>query len=195
MWNLIRKLRYLKRRGRCFDLSLKDTSKFISLILRHKPETIGITLDEHGWANVDELIAGVAKTHPIDMTILEHIVAEDEKQRYSFNEDKTLIRANQGHSIPVDVELEEKQPPEILYHGTGEKYVSSINEQGLIPKSRLYVHLSGDEETAHKVGQRHGKPVIYKVKSGDMYRDGYNFFCSVNGVWFTKKVPVKYLFN
>ncbi|MDO4423004.1 MAG: RNA 2'-phosphotransferase [Eubacteriales bacterium] len=182
------------RRGRCFELSLKETSKFISLILRHKPETIGITLDEHGWANVDELIAGIAKTHPIDMAILEQIVAEDEKQRYSFNEDKTLIRANQGHSIPVDVELEEKQPPEILYHGTGEKYVSSINEQGLIPKSRLYVHLSGDEETARKVGQRHGKPVIYKVKSGKMYNDGYKFFCSVNGVWLTKSVPVKYLY-
>ena len=172
-------------------MSLKETSKFISLILRHKPETIGITLDEHGWANVDELIAGVAKTHPIDMAILEQIVAEDEKQRYSFNEDKTLIRANQGHSIPVDVELEEKQPPEILYHGTGEKYVASINEQGLIPKSRLYVHLSGDEETAVKVGRRHGKPVIYKVKSGDMFRDGYKFFCSANGVWLTKsKEPI-----
>lgn len=175
-------------------MSLKETSKFISLILRHKPETIGITLDEHGWANVDELIAGIAKTHPIDMAILDQIVAEDEKQRYSFNEDKTLIRANQGHSIPVDVELEEKQPPEILYHGTGEKYVSSINEQGLIPKSRLYVHLSGDEETARKVGQRHGKPVIYKVKSGEMYNDGYKFFRSVNGVWLTKSVPVKYLY-
>lgn len=183
----------MKRQGRCFDLGLKETSKFISLILRHKPEAIGITLDEHGWANVDELIAGVAKTHPIDMAILEQIVAEDEKQRYSFNEDKTLIRANQGHSIPVDVELEEKQPPEILYHGTGEKYVSSINVQGLIPKSRLYVHLSGDEETAHKVGRRHGKPVIYKVKSGEMYRDGYKFYRSVNGVWLTKIVPVKYL--
>lgn len=174
-------------------MSLKDTSKFISLILRHKPETIGITLDEHGWANVDELIAGVVKTHPIDMAILEQIVAEDEKQRYSFNEDKTLIRANQGHSIPVDVELEEKQPPEFLYHGTGEKYVSSINEQGLIPKSRLYVHLSSDEATALKVGQRHGKPFIYKVKSAVMYKDGYKFYRSVNGVWLTKSVPVKYL--
>ena len=172
---------------------LKNTSKFISLILRHKPETIGITLDEHGWANVDELIAGVSKTYPIDMDVLEQIVREDEKQRYSFNEDKTLIRANQGHSIPVDVELEEKEPPEFLYHGTGEKYMSSIDAQGLIPKSRLYVHLSFDEETAVKVGQRHGKPVIYTVKSGEMHKDGYKFFCSVNGVWLTKEVPVKYL--
>ena len=171
----------------------KETSKYISLILRHKPEVIGITLDEHGWANVDELIEGVSRTHPLDMAALELIVAEDEKQRYSFNEDKTLIRANQGHSIPVDVELDEKEPPEVLYHGTGEKSVSSIDRQGLIPKSRLYVHLSRDEETAVKVGSRHGKPVIYKVKSGEMYRDGYKFFCSVNGVWLTKEVPVKYL--
>ena len=171
----------------------KETSKYISLLLRHKPETIGITLDEHGWANVDELIEGVSRTYPLDMAALELIVAEDEKQRYSFNEDKTLIRANQGHSIPVDVELDEKEPPEVLYHGTGEKYVSSIDRQGLIPKSRLYVHLSRAEETAVKVGTRHGKPVIYKVKSGEMYRDGYKFFCSVNGVWLTKEVPVKYL--
>ncbi len=174
-------------------MSDKDTSKFISLILRHKPEVIGISLDEHGWASVDELIAGVSKTNPLDMEILDRIVSEDEKQRYSFNEDKTLIRANQGHSIPVDVELEEVEPPKILYHGTGEKYTSSIDEQGLIPKSRLYVHLSGDEETARKVGQRHGKPVVYKVRSGEMHRDGLLFYRSVNGVWLTKSVPVKYL--
>lgn len=171
----------------------KDTSKFISLILRHKPETIGIALDEHGWANVEELIEGVRKTHKLDMETLERIVAEDEKQRYSFNEDKTLIRANQGHSIPVDVELEEVVPPETLYHGTGEKYVASIDAQGLIPKSRLYVHLSGDKETATKVGTRHGKPVIYIVHSGDMHRDGFKFYRSVNGVWLTKEVPATYL--
>lgn len=174
-------------------MNQKETSKFISLILRHKPDVIGITLDEHGWANVDELIAGVSKTHPINMAILEQIVAEDEKQRYSFNEDKTLIRANQGHSIPVNVELEEKEPPEILFHGTGEKYVDSINKSGLIPKSRLYVHLSSNEETAYKVGTRHGKSVIYKVRSKEMYQDGYKFFCSVNGVWLTKAVPVRYI--
>ena len=127
------------------------------------------------------------------MAILEQIVEEDEKQRYSFNEDKTLIRANQGHSIPVDVELEEKEPPEYLYHGTGEKYVNPIDAEGLIPKSRLYVHLSSDKVTANKVGQRHGKPVIYKVHSGEMYRQGYKFYCSVNGVWLTKAVPVNFL--
>ncbi len=174
-------------------MSLKETSKFISLILRHKPEAIGITLDEHGWANVNELIEGISKTQPIDMATLEQIVEEDEKQRYSFNEDKTLIRANQGHSIPVDVELEEKEPPEFLYHGTGEKYVASIDVQGLIPKSRLYVHLSSDSDTAKKVGQRHGSPVIYVVNSGRMFRDGYIFYQSVNGVWLTKEVPLLYL--
>lgn len=174
-------------------MSFADTSKFMSLILRHKPESIGISLDEHGWANVDELIAGIAKTHKFDMDILEEIVRTDNKQRYSFNEDKTLIRANQGHSIPVDVELDEVEPPAELWHGTGEKYVSSIDEQGLIPKSRLYVHLSKDEETAMNVGKRHGKPVLYRVKAGDMYRDGYKFFLSKNGVWLTKEVPAKYL--
>ena len=110
----------------------KNTSKFISLILRHKPEMIGITLDEHGWADVRELIDGINQSegHTLDMEILEEIVQTDEKQRYSFNEDHTLIRANQGHSIPVDVELEEKTPPDILWHGTGEKYVASIDAQG-----------------------------------------------------------------
>lgn len=174
-------------------MSLTGTSKFISLILRHKPETIGISLDEHGWANVDELIAGIAKTHEINMDILEEIVDTDEKQRYSFSEDKTLIRANQGHSIPVDVELDEVEPPVKLWHGTGEKYVSSIDEQGLIPMSRLYVHLSKDEETAVKVGKRHGKSVLYIIKADEMYKDGYKFYLSKNGVWLTKKVPVKYL--
>ena len=174
-------------------MSNKETSKYISLILRHKPQTIGITLDEHGWADVKELIAGVNKTHPLTMEILEQIVAEDEKQRYSFNEDKTLIRANQGHSVPVDVELEEKTPPEILYHGTGEKFVASIDKEGLIPKSRLYVHLSKDLETAKNVGARHGKPVIYEVKSGEMSKDGIKFYQSVNGVWLVKAVPLKYL--
>lgn len=174
-------------------MSLKEVSKYMSLILRHKPEAIGITLDEHGWANVDELIAGIAKNNNFNMDILEEIVRTDEKQRYSFNDDKTLIRANQGHSIPVDVELAECVPPEILWHGTGEKYVSSIDAQGLIPKSRLYVHLSADEATAVKVGTRHGKPVLYKVLAGAMHERGYKFYRSVNGVWLTKEVPVEYL--
>ena len=175
--------------------SLTGTSRFISLILRHKPEVIGITLDEHGSADVDYMIAGINQSgkYKIDRDMLDEIVRTDEKQRYSYNEDHTLIRANQGHSIPVDVELEKVEPPEFLYHGTGEKFTASIDKQGLIPKSRLYVHLSPDEETAVKVGRRHGKPVIYLVRAGNMKRDGYAFYRSVNGVWLTKEVPVKYL--
>ncbi len=174
-------------------ISDTTTSKFISLILRHKPEAIGITLDEHGWADVSELIAGVSKTHPLDMERLKRIVYEDEKQRYSFNEDGTLIRANQGHSIPVDVQLDELEPPDRLYHGTGEKFTPAIDVQGLLPKSRLYVHLSENVEIARSVGQRHGKPVIYKVNSENMYNDGISFYRSLNGVWLTKFVPIKYL--
>ncbi|MCB7318815.1 RNA 2'-phosphotransferase [Lacrimispora sp. 210928-DFI.3.58] len=174
-------------------MDMNKTSKFISLILRHKPEVIGITLDEHGWADVEKLVAGIQRTQAFDMEMLEEIVRTDHKQRYSFNEDKTLIRANQGHSVPVDVELSVIKPPEVLYHGTGQKYVDSIDKIGLIPKSRLYVHLSGDIDTAVKVGSRHGKPVVYRVASGRMEEDGYVFYRSVNGVWLTKEVPVSYL--
>ena len=170
-----------------------NAGKFIAFILRHHPEAIGMKLDEHGWARTEDLIAGIAKSRPFDMQMLEEIVRTDSKQRYSFNEDKTLIRANQGHSIPVDVELKEMQPPETLWHGTGEKYVASIDQQGLNPRTRLYVHLSKDRETAKKVGQRHGKPVLYLVKAEEMYNDGYRFYRSENGVWLTKEVPVKYL--
>ena len=172
---------------------LNEISKYIALILRHKPETIGISLDEHGWANVDELIHGINKEYTFTFDNLETIVNTDNKQRYSFNEDKTLIRANQGHSIPVDVELEETFPPDILWHGTGEKYVDSIDQQGLISKSRLYVHLSSDIDTATKVGSRHGKPVVYVVDTKSMVKDGYKFYLSVNKVWLTKCVPVRYL--
>ena len=174
-------------------MNLNETSKFIALILRHKPESIGISLDEHGWANVNELIEGINKQQPFDMAMLEKIVATDDKQRYSFNEDKTLIRANQGHSIPVDVELPKKEPPEFLWHGTADKYTESIDENGLVPKSRLYVHLSDNLKTAQTVGIRHGKFVVYKVKSGEMAKNGFTFYLSVNGVWLTKEVPVKYL--
>lgn len=175
-------------------MNLTSLGKFISLILRHKPETIGIELDEHGWADVNELIAGVKKTSPdFNMEVLEEIVRSNSKQRYSYNDDHTKIRANQGHSIQVDVELKEETPPAILYHGTGEKSVASIQEQGLLPQSRLYVHLSKDKSTAISVGSRHGKPVVFTVQSGIMHEEGYKFFLSENGVWLTKKVPQKYL--
>lgn len=169
-----------------------QTSKFIAYILRHKPEAIGITLDEHGWANVDEFLAGINKTQKLTMDELITIVDTDDKQRYSFNDDMTLIRANQGHSIPVDAELKRATPPEYLYHGTGEKYAPLIEEQGLKPKSRLYVHLSYYYDTAVKVGSRHGKPVVYIISALEMEKDGFVFYLSVNGVWLTKHVPPHY---
>ena len=173
---------------------LTELSKFISLILRHKPDAAGITLDEHGWADVAELTEGINNRGIyIDRDILDEIVRTDNKQRYSYNEDGTKIRANQGHSINVDVELKEMCPPDILYHGTGKKSVASINEQGLKRMERMYVHLSADKETAVKVGKRHGEPFVYIVRSKEMYNDGKQFFLSENGVWLTKEVPVKYL--
>lgn len=174
-------------------MDLIKASRFLSLVLRHKPEAAGIRLDEHGGAEVGDLLRGMASRYPLTMEQLEQIVYTDDKQRYSFNGDKTRIRANQGHSIPVDVELEQARAPEFLWHGTGEKYTASIEAQGLLPKSRLYVHLSADEGTAVSVGSRHGRPVVYLVESGRMQRDGYLFYLSRNGVWLTKAVPPAYL--
>lgn len=175
--------------------NLIQISKFLSLILRHKPQVIRINLDKNGWADVDDLINGINKNSNffIDANILDEIVYTDEKQRYKFSDDKKKIRANQGHSIKVDVELKEFQPPEFLWHGTGEKYVDKINSEGLKPKSRLYVHLSSDIQTAEKVGSRHGNPVIYKIKSGEMYRQGYKFYLSENLVWLVKYVPTDFM--
>lgn len=175
------------------DSQLEKTSRYISFLLRHRPEAAGLTLDEHGWANTTELIECVSKTRHITMTLLEQIVSTDEKQRYAFNADKSLIRANQGHSIPVDVELIPSAPPKKLWHGTAKKYVDSIDENGLLSQTRLYVHLSADYQTAVTVGRRHGEPVVYTIDSAQMYADGYIFYKSVNGVWLTKNVPAIYL--
>lgn len=172
---------------------LDQLSIFISRILRHRPQDANIQLDEHGWANVEELLAGInASGRTIDRDILEEIVRTDKKQRYSFGGEGTLIRANQGHSIPVDVELAQQEPPEYLYHGTARRFMESIIRQGLLPMSRLYVHLAADMETARIVGKRHGSPVVLKVHSGDMYRAGVLFYRSENGVWLTKKVDAEY---
>ena len=138
--------------------------KFISLVLRHNPQTIGISLDEQGWADVGQLIEAMQRAGKnIDQTILERIVAENEKQRYAFNENHTKIRANQGHSIAVDLHLEPKQPPKLLYHGTATRFLKSIQKQGLKKMTRQYVHLSDEKQTALSVGQRHGSPVVLKV--------------------------------
>ena len=176
-------------------INLKDTSVFLSLVLRHKPQAAGITVDKHGWADVAELINGVNSTgkYHLDENILQEIVRTDSKQRYSYSDDKRKIRANQGHSIPVDVELKAKVPPSVLYHGTGEKYAAAIDQQGLLPKSRLYVHLSLDEGTAKIVGARHGHPIIYMIDTKRMLQDDFVFFESENHVWLTKSVPTRYL--
>lgn len=182
-----------KKRIQHDSSELTRTSRYLSMVLRHRPQEAGITLDKHGWANVDELIAGVSKKRSLTRELLEEIVRTDNKQRYSFSEDGTMIRANQGHSVPVDVELEEMTPPEYLWHGTGEKFVRSIETNGLLPKSRLYVHLSPDRETAVNVGGRHGRPVVFRVSTGQMSVDGFRFYQSVNHVWLTKHVPACYL--
>lgn len=153
-----------------------NISRYIALLLRHHPEKAGLCLDEHGWVEVEALIQGVRRRYPeFNRAVLDEIVARDSKQRYAYNQNKTCIRANQGHSIPVDVELKQALPPTILYHGTGEKYVESIQKVGLIPKSRLYVHLSTDIQTAIQVGKRHGQPVIYQIDTQQMIHDGFYF--------------------
>lgn len=173
---------------------ISKISKYMSYILRHKPEDAGITLDEHGWADVGKLVSAVGKKFPgFDVMLLMCIVGSDEKQRYSLNENGSKIRANQGHSIRVDLELEAVTPPDILYHGTTLKYVESIRQSGLKPKSRQYVHLSKDMNTAFEVGKRHGKPYVYMIDTHKMWEDGHEFFLSENGVWLTKEVPAKYL--
>ncbi len=175
------------------DAHLTKLSRYLSLVLRHHPEAAGISLDEHGWANVDELIQGINRTRALSKETLEQIVGSDEKQRYSFSEDRRRIRSNQGHSVPVDVELAQQEPPKILWHGTAEQFVDSIERQGLLPITRLYVHLSATRTTALEVGRRHGRPVIYKIDAEQMCQDGYLFYQSKSQIWMTKTVPVQYL--
>lgn len=178
------------------EQNLTKLSKFLSLILRHNPSAVGIEIEHDGaWADTEKLISAIntGSGYMIDMETLEKIVAEDEKQRYSFNEDKSRIRANQGHSIDVDMGFTEKVPPEILYHGTAERFVPSILSEGLKKGQRQYVHLSKDVETASKVGIRHGTLHIFRVLTGEMYRQGYKFYCSSNGVWLTGHVPPEFL--
>jgi len=174
--------------------TIKKVSKFLSLILRHKPEAIGIQLDRQGWANTEELIRKMsAKGTRVDRTLLEEVVAQNNKKRFSFNADGTKIRANQGHSIQIDLGLEAVEPPEFLYHGTATRFLDSIRQSGLEKRSRQHVHLSKDKATAINVGGRHGKPVILIVEAGKMHKAGYSFFISKNGVWLTDNVPVTYL--
>ena len=169
-------------------------SKYLSYVLRHAPESIGLHLEKGGWVSVDELLcASVKHGNPISKNDLKEVVKKNEKQRYSFNEDGTRIRANQGHSIPVDLELDSKEPPEYLYHGTVEKSLNEILKSGINRGQRNHVHLSPDVITARKVGARRGKPVVLTIEAKRMYKDGYAFYLSDNGVWLTDLVPSCYV--
>ncbi|MCW3104832.1 MAG: 2-phosphotransferase [Bacteroidetes bacterium] len=173
---------------------LKGISKFLSLVLRHKPEEIGVVMDANGWVAVDELIEKCSvKKVSLDFDTLEEVVISSDKQRFAFSDDYSKIRANQGHTVSVDLGLEEKEPSDFLYHGTVEKFLESIKADGLQKMQRLHVHLSKDIETAVKVGSRRGKPVILKIHAAAMHKDGYTFYLSKNGVWLCEQVPVKYI--
>jgi putative RNA 2'-phosphotransferase len=176
------------------DANLVRLSKFLSLVLRHKPEGIGLTLDEQGWADLADLIdranrRGVALTREL----VERIVATNDKKRFALSADGMRIRASQGHSVEIDLGLEPRQPPELLFHGTATRFLPGIAAKGLLPGKRQYVHLSPDEPTAVTVGRRHGKPVVLRVRCGAMHWAGFPFYCAANGVWLTASVPVTFL--
>lgn len=172
----------------------KELSKFLSLVLRHAPETIKLNLDSNGWAMVTELLKQCnAFQKKIDLESLEHIVETNDKKRFTFNSDKTKIRASQGHSISVDLDIKPVIPPNVLFHGTVEKFIEAIKIEGLQKRSRQHVHLSKDMGTAIKVATRRGKPIILTINSQQMQQDGFVFYCSENGVWLTDFVPVTYI--
>lgn len=172
------------------EKNIKKTSKFLSYVLRHHPEKLNLTMDEQGWVTVEELLQNL---NNVSMTELETVVAENNKKRFAFNEDKTKIRANQGHSIKIDLAYSPIEPPEFLYHGTATKNITSIQKIGIMKGSRHHVHLSADLGTAKNVGQRHGKPVILIVESKKMHIAGHKFLFSDNGVWLTDFVPTEFI--
>ena len=166
----------------------------MSLILRHDPGRVGIELDQEGWVDVTVLIDAMNRAgKSVDLALIQEVVRSNDKQRFTFSDDGSRIRANQGHSVSIDLKLEAQTPPEFLYHGTATKNLDSIRTEGLDKRARQHVHLSADKVTATKVGQRHGKVVILTIRSGDMHRAGFEFFLSKNGVWLTDKVPVEYI--
>jgi putative RNA 2'-phosphotransferase len=172
----------------------KRISKFLSFILRHNPQQIGLELDTNGWADVNSLIEKCSLANiPLTLDILKHIVETNSKKRFAFNENETRIRASQGHSIEVELALKPIKPPSVLYHGTAARFVPSILENGLTKQQRQHVHLSLNIETAIDVGRRHGKPVVFEIAAQQMFEDNYQFFLSDNGVWLTGNVLPKYL--
>lgn len=169
-------------------------SKFLSLVLRHKPQEIGLVLDAQGWASVTDLIQRHSTTrHAMSMAELETIVAESDKKRFTFSEDRTRIRAAQGHSVEVALGLEPKAPPDCLFHGTATRFVAAIRQEGLRPGRRQQVHLSPDPATARTVGARHGQPHIFVVDCKAMHHAGYELFQADNGVWLADHVPAAFL--
>ncbi len=169
-------------------------SKLLSLVLRHAPDTLGVVLDEHGWTSVDDLIARArAAGHPLDNATLRTIVRTSDKQRFTLSDDGTRIRAAQGHSVDVDLDLEPRLPPAVLFHGTARQNVEAILSEGLKPGRRRHVHLSPDEVTARRVGMRHGTPVVFRVDTARMHADGQVFWQADNGVWLTAHVASPYL--
>jgi len=169
-------------------------SKFLSHVLRHKPERIGIALDEAGWTSVDDLLEKANQQGvPLTRERLCAVVRDNDKQRFALSEDGARIRENQGHSVQVDLGLTPRTPPELLYHGTATRFLNAIREQGLLPRRRHHVHLSLDAVTARKVGSRYGKPVVLAVNAGAMHAAGHDFFCSENGIWLTARVAPEYI--
>jgi putative RNA 2'-phosphotransferase len=169
-------------------------SKFLSLVLRHQPEKAGLTLDSAGWVDVDVLLRGCSTAGVrISRAELDAIVAESDKQRFAFNADRTRIRANQGHSVEVELDYAPAEPPDVLYHGTADRFLASIQAQGLLKGARHHVHLSALQATAVEVGRRHGRPVVIVVAASVMHRAGHAFFRSANGVWLTEHVPVAFI--
>lgn len=169
-------------------------SKFLSLVLRHKPEEIGILLDDAGWVDVNVLLSALKKAgKALSLTELEEIVESNNKKRFAFSTDRKRIRASQGHSVEVDLEYTSTKPPRILYHGTASTSLDSIFDQGILKGKRHHVHLSADIATAQSVGGRHGKAVVLKVKAEEMYNDNHSFFLTPNGVWLTDEVPPEYI--
>ena len=169
-------------------------SKFLSYVLRHHPESIGLELDEGGWARVDELLTAAQRAGvSLNEESLRQVVEQSDKKRFAFSEDSLRIRAEYGHSIPVELDLQAVLPPEFLYHGTARRFVASIRRQGLRRRGRNYVHLSPDEHTAIGVGKRHGKPVILVVQARRMHGSGFTFYRSESGTWLTEEVPPEYI--
>ena len=173
---------------------IKKTSKFLSLILRHQPQTVGIKLDDAGWVDVDVLLQAVSEHNgPLSREALEEVVVSNDKQRFAFSDDGQRIRANQGHSVKIDLGYQAVQPPDVLYHGAPDKFVDAILKEGLKKMKRHHVHLHTDRETCLAVGQRRGRPVLLGIQAQAMFADGHEFFRSENGVWLTDHVPAQFI--